>query len=176
MALRGIGDTKAHVSLVIPVLNEESTIGGCLKAIFAQTLKPYEVIVVDGHSTDGTVGIALGLGAVVLYENTGTRAAACQVGLLHASGDVIAFTDADCRPAPDWLATLSASLMSNEECDIVGVGSRIIHMGSDAWENAIAYVMNTTLGSGGSIQGKQYDSPRFVRSISGCSQSTVERC
>ena len=42
------------ISVVIPVKNEEAKIMQCLEAVFSQSLKPHEVIVVDGHSTDGT--------------------------------------------------------------------------------------------------------------------------
>ena len=38
--------------MIIPVKNEEAKIGRCLEAVFEQTVQPYEVIVVDGHSTD----------------------------------------------------------------------------------------------------------------------------
>ena len=42
------------ISVVIPVKNEEKKIEQCLEAVFSQSLKPHELIVVDGHSTDGT--------------------------------------------------------------------------------------------------------------------------
>ena len=42
------------ISVIIPVKNEEDKIERCLEAVFNQTIKPYEVIMVDGHSTDGT--------------------------------------------------------------------------------------------------------------------------
>jgi glycosyltransferase involved in cell wall biosynthesis len=43
------------ISVIIPVRNEAENIEQCLEAVFDQTKKPYEVIVVDGHSTDRTV-------------------------------------------------------------------------------------------------------------------------
>ena len=42
------------ISVVIPVKNMAGKIEQCLKAVFAQSLPPYEVVVVDGRSTDGT--------------------------------------------------------------------------------------------------------------------------
>jgi glycosyltransferase involved in cell wall biosynthesis len=42
------------ISVIIPVKNEADKIARCLEGVFSQFLKPYEVIVVDGHSTDGT--------------------------------------------------------------------------------------------------------------------------
>jgi hypothetical protein len=43
------------ISVVIPVKNEEEKIEQCREAVFSQSLKLHEVIVVDGHSTDRTV-------------------------------------------------------------------------------------------------------------------------
>ena len=42
------------ISIIIPVKNEGAKIGQCLEAVFSQYLKSQGVIVVDGHSTDGT--------------------------------------------------------------------------------------------------------------------------
>ncbi len=44
----------SEISVIIPVRNEEEKITQCLEAVFSQSLKAHEVIVVDGHSTDGT--------------------------------------------------------------------------------------------------------------------------
>ena len=43
------------ISVIIPVKNESEKIERCLEAVFSQSYKPHEVIVVDGHSTDKTV-------------------------------------------------------------------------------------------------------------------------
>lgn len=43
------------ITVIIPVKNEEEKIEQCLEAVFNQTIKPFEVIVVDGHSGDQTV-------------------------------------------------------------------------------------------------------------------------
>ena len=45
---------EPKISVIIPVKNEEEKIERCLNTIFNQTIKPFEVIVVDGHSTDRT--------------------------------------------------------------------------------------------------------------------------
>ena len=46
---------EAKISVIIPVRNEAKRIERCLEAVFSQSLKPHEVIVVDGRSTDKTV-------------------------------------------------------------------------------------------------------------------------
>ena len=64
------------------------------------------MIVVDGHSSDDTVQKTKTFPVIILNENIGGRAGACQVGLENASGDFVAFTDADCIPSKNWLEML----------------------------------------------------------------------
>ena len=97
------------ISVVVPVRNGASQIARCLQALFEQTLQPYEVIVVDGHSTDSTVEVAGTFPVTVVYEDHRTVGGARQVGVEHARGDYVAFTDADCIPGKTGLKTLSAS-------------------------------------------------------------------
>ena len=75
------------ISVIIPVRNEEEKIERCLQAVFNQTLKPFEVIVVDGHSTDKTVENARKFPVKVVYEDYGTVGGARQVGVENAEGD-----------------------------------------------------------------------------------------
>ena len=69
-------------------------------------MKPYEVIVVDGHSTDKTVKNAKKFPVKVVYEDYGTVGGARQAGVENVKGGFIAFTDADCIPEKDWLKNL----------------------------------------------------------------------
>ncbi|MGQ0797175.1 MAG: glycosyltransferase [Methanobacteriota archaeon] len=156
-------ETGPRVSLVMPVKNEARRIESALLALRDQTLRPIEVLVVDGHSLDGTVDLAKTLGARVLFEDYGTRAGACQVGVRNASGDLVAFTDADCIPAPDWLETLA----SNLDAGVVGVGGRIVSEGDTFWQVAVDAALDTTIGSANSVQGRMFREKRFVSSISG---------
>jgi len=152
------------ISVIIPVKNEGVQIGNCLQAVLKQTLKPYEVIVVDGHSTDDTVANALKFPVKVLYEEQRTRAGANNVGIASAQGDYIAFTDADCIPEEDWLKNLYKEFGDG----IAGVGGGIKNIGEGLWENSINLATNTFLGSANSVQGRYFKHRRFVNSISGC--------
>jgi glycosyltransferase involved in cell wall biosynthesis len=96
-----------RVSLVIPVYNEESHLRLCLDAIAAQTVRPFEVIVVDNNSTDGTVAVASEYPFVtVLHERRQGVAYARDCGFNAARGDVIGRTDGDTILAPDWVETV----------------------------------------------------------------------
>ncbi len=100
------------VSVIIPVRNEAAGIGGLVREVIAQapTGVAVEVIVVDDGSTDGTTEVAKAAGArVVTLDNGGNPAIGRNRGALLAAGDPLVFLDADCRPAPGWLARLLAS-------------------------------------------------------------------
>ena len=88
---------KLTVSVVIPAYNCESTIRQTIESCFAQTLPCHEIIVVDDGSTDSTAKVLLEFGntiRVIHQENRGL-AAARNLGISRASGDYIAWLDAD---------------------------------------------------------------------------------
>ena len=91
------------VSVIIPVYNAEKYLAVCLESIFIQTLKDFEVIVVDDCSTDNSVAVAESflekfggrLKIFSLSENTRTPGLPRNVGLENACGKYIFFVDAD---------------------------------------------------------------------------------
>jgi cellulose synthase/poly-beta-1,6-N-acetylglucosamine synthase-like glycosyltransferase len=152
------------ISVVIPVKNGALSIGKCLQAVLSQSMQPYEVIVVDGMSIDKTVEEAKSFPVKLITETYGTVGGARQVGLEHAKGDYVAFTDADCAPEKDWLR----NLVKEFDNDVSGVGGGVLNVGQGLWETSIALAMNTIVGSATSVQGRLFKKTRFVRSISGC--------
>jgi cellulose synthase/poly-beta-1,6-N-acetylglucosamine synthase-like glycosyltransferase len=132
--------------------------------VLLQTLMPHEVIVVDGHSTDGTDRIAQKFPVILTYEDYHTRSGACRVGIEYSSGQYVAFTDADCVPDKDWLMNLRKELNDG----IVGVGGAIKNIGDGFWLDSVNLAYGTFLGSANSIQGGVVKNKGFVSSISGC--------
>ncbi len=156
--------SEPKISVIVPVRNEVDKIEKCLEAVFSQSYKPYEVIVIDGHSDDGTVERAKKLPVKILYEDYRTRGGACQVGVEHAEGEYVAFTDADCIPDKGWLA----NLVKEFDNGIIGVGGAIKNIGEGFWIRSINLAYGTFLGSANSVQGRLFKDRRFVNSISGC--------
>ena len=152
------------ISVIIPVKNEEEKIAQCLEAVFGQTIKPFEVIVVDGHSRDKTVENVSKFPVRIFYEDYHTRAGACQIGVENAKGEYVAFTDADCISERNWLENLIKEFSGG----IIGVGGGIKNIGEGLWEKSINLVMGTFLGSANSVQGRFFKDKRYVNSISGC--------
>ncbi|OQA08759.1 MAG: Hyaluronan synthase [bacterium ADurb.Bin374] len=103
-----------HVSVVIPAFNRPEILAGCLEALAAQkTSRPWEAIVVDDGSSDDLSGVEssfrnrLPLTWVRLPANGGP-ARARNAGIEKARGEIVLFTDADCRPEPGWLDAMAA--------------------------------------------------------------------
>ncbi len=100
------------VSVIIPIYNGTDSIGELLNALAKQTYPPdrHEIIFVDNGSTDDTVERIVSAqyrfpNPLIILKETEIQGsyAARNRGLATARGEVIAFTDADCTPVPDWL-------------------------------------------------------------------------
>lgn len=94
------------VSVVVPAYNAAQTLPACMQALARQTQPPNEIIVVDDGSTDATARVATEFGARCITIAHGGPAAARNAGARAAHGQLVLFTDADCEPAPDWVAQL----------------------------------------------------------------------
>jgi glycosyltransferase involved in cell wall biosynthesis len=102
-------NAKMRISLVIPVYNEVDRIHDCLTAVARQTVRPFEVIVVNNNSTDGTIAIARAFPFVrIITEDRQGVVYARDAGFAAARGDVIARIDADTVIPSNWIATLKA--------------------------------------------------------------------
>lgn len=116
------------ISVVIPAYNSEKWIGRCLESVLAQSYRNLEILVVDDGSADRTFGIARSVagkdGRVKCFrqENRGV-ASARNKGLLHASGDIMAFVDADDYVEPHMYERL-LSVMAEKQADIVECACR----------------------------------------------------
>ena len=104
------------VSVVIPAYNEENYLLSCLESIRKQDYAgEYEVIVVDNASTDSTAKIALNWGAKVVDESKRSPACARQKGAEVATGEIIAFIDADTQAPTYWLSTFVSRFVREPE-------------------------------------------------------------
>jgi hypothetical protein len=105
------------VSIIIPTINEEATIGAVIDSI-PKGWADIEIIVVDTNSTDRTVEIALSKGAKVINEPKRGYGIAYKTGFVHASGDIIVTLDADLTYPADKIPYLVQMLLK-EDLDFI---------------------------------------------------------
>jgi glycosyltransferase involved in cell wall biosynthesis len=106
------------VTVIIPALNEEESIGQVLAGIPADVVD--EILVVDGGSSDGTVAVAQAEGARVVHEPRRGYGRACATGVAAARGDVVLFLDADGADDPSQIPDLLASLLGGPAGMVLG--------------------------------------------------------
>lgn len=143
------GPAGPTLSVIIPVRDEVRRLPTVLAGVAAQSLRPDEVIVVDGDSTDGTREWLAGHGdgVVVLRNERRIIPAALNLGIAAASGELVARMDAHADYPPDYLATLAGVLAARP--DVTGAGAAMTTAGRGPWGEAIASVLSRRIGLGG---------------------------
>jgi glycosyltransferase involved in cell wall biosynthesis len=111
------------ISVVIPARNEEDSIGVLLGDLLNQTLRPNEIVITDGGSTDATrevINEFMDAGAPVklICDPNSMPGRARNLAAHAANGEWLAFTDAGIRLSPDWLQAL-ASAAKATSADVV---------------------------------------------------------
>jgi GT2 family glycosyltransferase len=114
-------NAKPRVSVVVPHYHDLTSLDRCLKALIAQTFPAdrFEIVVADNASPGGEAEVARTIAGRARLVVVGERGAgpARNGGVQVASGQILAFTDCDCVPEPEWLAE---GLKALEACDFVG--------------------------------------------------------
>jgi rSAM/selenodomain-associated transferase 2 len=123
------------LSVIIPALNEERSLGGTLASISSHV---HEIIVVDGGSKDDTVKIAREYASVVLDSNRG-RGIQQHTGACHAKGEVLLFLHADTR-LPNGFEIMIETTLSDPRT--VFGAFRLGHHPSTAFLNLVALMAN----------------------------------
>ncbi len=116
--------TRSEVSVIIPTMNEEKSLGGVLMELeeaFSKSPYAHEVLVVDTLSRDRTVEIAEEMGARVIREDRRGYGRAYRTGFAAARGDLIATLDADLtypgHAIPELVSTLEEQGLDFISCD-----------------------------------------------------------
>lgn len=104
-----------RASVIVPARDAEATLPRTLAALADQEGAPsFEVLVADEGSRDGTAAIAERAGARVVRLEDASAAEARNAAVAAASGALLAFCGADCRPSPAWLAAGTRALADAE--------------------------------------------------------------
>ena len=159
--------SKPRVSLVIPTLNSIATLENCLASIRKNNSQyEYEIIVVDGGSTDNTVAIARKYADVVIISDTYYAGTNRNKGIKAAQGDIVCFTDSDCIVPGNWVESLVNGLLrlNREDKKVVGVGGGNIPLleNPSLVELAISKAIRSPLVAFGARNVTLYDEEREV--------------
>lgn len=108
--------------VIIPAYNEAGRIAGTLRALWEQTDRDFSIVVVDNASTDNTADVvrrsSVDIPVHVIDEPAPGPGSAVDTGMRYAishGADILARTDADSLPSPDWIATLRARFASGAD-------------------------------------------------------------
>ncbi len=103
-----------HLSIIIPTYNEENNLGKCINAVRNCNSDDYEIIVVDGKSTDKTADVAKEYAdKVIIEKNKKGLAAARNLGARISKAENIAFLDADSVPCKSWIDIVKKNMQDN---------------------------------------------------------------
>jgi GT2 family glycosyltransferase len=108
-----------RISVIICSYNGERTLPECLEGVRNLDYPNFEVIVVNDGSTDATDSVVEEFGFRVIHTENRGLASARNTGMEAATGEIVAYTDSDARPDPQWLSYLAAAF---ERSSHVGIG------------------------------------------------------
>jgi succinoglycan biosynthesis protein ExoA len=164
-------ESTLSVSVIIPCRNEFTTIGLVLEDLQAQSIaQQFEVIIVDGESDDGTKQLLRRLQTEVKYRfdlliiDNPLRVipSALNKAILVARGEMIIRIDGHSRLPVDYLKQMVAALRV-PACDVVGPSVEMIAGGKSSVAAAIALLLSSPFGTGGTASRRRLREPISVK-------------
>jgi cellulose synthase/poly-beta-1,6-N-acetylglucosamine synthase-like glycosyltransferase len=158
------------ISVVVGIRNEERYIEECIESLLRLDYPQdsYEIIIVDGMSTDKTRDLVKRYPVRLLLNKRKNVGAARNLGVENARGNLVAFTDGDCKVDSQWLKILVRE-MQDASADVMCVGGPNLIFDTDpVFGRVVGYAQETFLGSGGSAQSKNSTKKQYVSSIPNC--------
>ena len=144
------------ISVVIPVRNEEAHLGAILEDLLNQDYpcERFEVLVVDGQSTDGTAAVVehfahLESPAVRLFQNPGRLSSAGRnIGVRESRGDFVLFIDGHCRIPNLSLLAETARILRESKAECLCRPQPLTSPGNTWFQDAVAHARATWIGHG----------------------------
>jgi len=160
------------LSVVVPAYNAEKTLPVLMDSLLNQNSRDFEIIVVDDCSSDDTVSVTQRYSCqlIQLKENRGP--AYCRnLGAQKAQGEILVFTDSDCRVTPGWLETIEKHFYQKETEAIMG---RLVLLPSTYMGDSISALGFPAGGAIGFDKIWKVDKDGFTDSLSSCNCAVKE--
>lgn len=155
-------EDKVRFSVIVPVYNRIDEVRDLLDSLSRQTLKNFEVVIVEDGSTqpcEDVVRAADGLKCKYFYKDNEGRSIARNYGLERADGDYFVFFDSDCVIPENYFEILIREL-NEHPVDCFG-GPDSAHSSFSTTQKAINFAMTSFLTTGG-IRGGKVSLEKFV--------------
>jgi len=124
------------LTIVVPVLNEATTLPRLAKNLAALEPQPDEVLVVDGGSGDQTVALAKSLGFQVIEQTPAGRARQINRGVDEASSELVCVLHADTRLPDDAVAVMKAAMV-DQRVALAGFTAILSGQGTTRWVTSL---------------------------------------
>jgi glycosyltransferase involved in cell wall biosynthesis len=109
------------ITAIVCAYNEARYLPACLHSLLAQSRPPDEILVIDNASSDQTGAVARAVAGVrVIEEPVRGLVVARETARLHASGEILAFMDADCRAPLPWLERVERRFAAGAAVAVTG--------------------------------------------------------
>lgn len=166
--------THPFVSIVIPVRNEEAHLGAVLDDLLSQDYPHdyYEVLVVDGQSTDRTTAVVqryarLDSPPVLLFSNPGRLSSSGRnMGVRHSRGEFILFVDGHCRIPNRSLLSENVRILRESGADCLCRPQPLTSPGNTWFQDMVAHARATLIGHGRDSTVYRTDREGFVNPTS----------
>ncbi|PEQ14235.1 hypothetical protein B2G71_01100 [Novosphingobium sp. PC22D] len=158
---------EPRVTVVVVARNEAQRIGACMASLSVQDFGAFETILVDDGSTDATVALARQALPSLRVISSPTRSISRNrdIGWRAGRGEFVAFLDADCIAPPHWLTSL---VRAAERTGAAATGGgNVPPAETSPHYAALALMLDTFVGSRGSVQGKVPREGAFVAHLPG---------
>ncbi|MEA3475772.1 MAG: glycosyltransferase [Candidatus Cloacimonadota bacterium] len=152
-------DKLKLISIIVPAYNRADEINDFLASFSVQSLKKFEIIIVDDGSEDNLKEIVEKYNSLLnlqyFYQENQGPGAARNKGMEEANGDIFVFIDSDCTASENYIENLQKHLQEND-FDAFG-GPDTCHKSFSPFLKAINYSMTSFIGTGGTrgSKGKQ---------------------
>lgn len=114
------GRDKPSISVIVPTYNRCKDLKRCLDSLLLQTLKNFEIIVIDNGSTDGTPTLLREYPVKIITDFTKNLAHLFNLGWHEASASIVAYINDDAEAVSDWLENIVKNFNEFEDASIIG--------------------------------------------------------
>lgn len=154
------------ITVIIPAYNSQKTLPALLNSLSDQIYKDFETIVIDDCSQDNTLGVIKSYPFQYIRLNKNSGPAYCRnIGAKSARGDILVFTDSDCRPEKNWLHNIHEYF---SKCHYDAIMGKLILTSSNFLGDSISALGFPAGGSVGFEKIWRVDIMGFTESLSSC--------